>query len=199
LEKNNNATACLYSVPTQISRYANSGFKKDFHIQRWQKIFIRETSNVEETTEDLKQLNSISIESIIEYDQSIFSVSRKKLLAKFIQNEHIVGFASTDEKGKITGFGLIRPCTQGYRIGPLYANHIENAQKLFYSLLSKANNCTVFIDAPSHNPYIECFTSFFNLDRVPEADTVAMFKGEVPTALSTNNHKNYAVCSLEIG
>lgn len=199
LEKNTNATACLYSVPTQISRYASSGFKKDFHIQRWQKSFIKKTSNVEETTEGLKQLNSISIESIIEYDQSIFSASRKKLLAKFIQNEQIVGFASTDNNGKITGFGLIRPCIQGYRIGPLYANHIENAQKLFKTLLDKVNNCTVFIDAPSHNPNVEHFTSFFNLDRVSEADTVAMFRGEVPISVSANNHKNYAVCSLEVG
>lgn len=199
LEKNNNATACLNSVPAQISRYAGSGFKKDFHIQRWQKSFIKKTSNVEETRENLKQLNSVSIESIIEYDQSIFSAPRKKLLAKFIQNEHIVGFASADEKGKITGFGLIRPCIQGYRIGPLYADHIENAQKLFQTLLGKANNSTVFIDAPSHNPYIEPFTSFFNLDRVSEADTVAMFRGEVPITLNTNNHKNYAICSLEVG
>jgi hypothetical protein len=199
LEKNINATAGLYSVPAQISRYARSGFKNNFHIQRWQKNFIKKTPNLEETTEDLKQLNSVSIESIIEYDQSIFSASRKKLLAKFIQNEHIVGFASTDDTGKITGFGLIRPCVKGYRIGPLYADHIENAQKLFQTLLGEANNSTVFIDAPSHNPYIEPFTSFFNLDRVSEADTVAMFRGEVPITLSKNNHKNYAICSLEVG
>jgi GNAT superfamily N-acetyltransferase len=198
LEKNNKATACLYSVPAQISRYAGSGFKEGFHIQRWQS-FIKKISNLDETTENLKQLNSISIESIIEYDQSIFSVSRKKLLTKFIQNEHIVGFASTDDNRKITGFGLIRPCIQGYRIGPLYANHIENAQKLFKTLLDKVNNCTVFIDAPSYNPYIEIFTSYFNLDRVSEADTVAMFRGEAPISLSTNNHKNYAICSLEVG
>lgn len=199
LENNSNASACLYSVPTQISRYASSGFKKDFHIQRWQKSFVKKTSNVEKTTEGLKQINSISIESIIEYDQSIFPASRKKLLAKFIQNEHIVGFASTDDNGKITGFGLIRPCIQGYRIGPLYADHIENAQKLFQILLDKANSCPVFIDAPSYNPYIANFTSFFNLDRVPEADTVAMFRGEVPASLRANSHKNYTICSLEVG
>lgn len=198
LKKNHNATACLYSVPTQISRYAASGFQSDFHIQRWKKSFIKQTYKMEETTTNLKQLNSIPIDSIIEYDQSIFSVSRKKLLAKFIQNENIVGFASTDDSGIITGFGLIRPCIKGYRIGPLYADHIENAQKLFQTLLNHANS-TVFIDAPSHNPHIEQFTNYFGLDRVSKEDTAAMFRGEIPDSLRTNNHKNYAICSLEVG
>jgi ribosomal protein S18 acetylase RimI-like enzyme len=200
LENNNDATACLYSVPAQISRYANSGFKKNFHIQRWQKNLINNlTSDIEKKTEELKRLDTVSIESVIDYDQSIFSVSRKKLLTTLMQCQNIVGFASTDDTGKVTGFGLIRPCIKGYRIGPLYADHIENAQKLFRTLLARVNNCTVFIDAPSHNPYIELFTSYFNLARVSEADTVAMFRGEVPASLIENNHKNYAVCSLEIG
>ncbi|TLY46480.1 MAG: GNAT family N-acetyltransferase [Gammaproteobacteria bacterium] len=199
LKKNNNATSCLYSVPAQISRYAASGFQSDFHIQRWKKSFIKQpTSKMEESTTNLKQLNSIPIESIIEYDQSIFSVSRKKLLAKFIQNENIVGFASTDDSGQITGFGLIRPCINGYRIGPLYADHIGNAQKLFQTLLNNVNS-TVFIDAPSHNPHIEQFASYFNLERVSKEDTAAMFRREVPDSLRTNNHKNYAICSLEVG
>ncbi|BBB15137.1 GCN5-related N-acetyltransferase [Candidatus Rickettsiella viridis] len=200
LEKNPDATAYLHAVPPQIPRYARSGFKESFHIQRWQKTSTENSvANKDAINEGIKNLNTVSSESIIEYDQSIFSVSRKKLLTEFMQCQHVAGFASTDDSGKVTGLGIIRPCIEGFRVGPLYADHIENAQKLFRVLLGAVNNSTVFLDAPSHNPYIESFTQHFNLNRVPEADTVAMFKGDVPPSLLENKHKNYAICSLEIG
>lgn len=197
LEENKDYTAGLYSVPIQISRYANSEFKESFQVQRWQKNNIKNTSNLEKIEEGLQPINECSIELMLEYDQSLFSASRKKLFTKFIENPCIVGFLSTDNQGKVNGFGLIRPCIEGYRIGPLYADDFENAQKLFLTLLHKVNNTSVFIDAPANNPRIKSFTDYFGLDRISEADTMAMVRGEMPA--QNNNYKKYAICSLEVG
>jgi GNAT superfamily N-acetyltransferase len=202
LEKNSGATSVLYSVPAQISRYEKSGFKQDYYNQRWQKKL---TANIDSDSvevkeaEGIKYLDSNMLESVINYDQIIFSVSREKLLSMMIKSQNVTGFVSTGDKGEITGFGLVRPCIEGYRVGPLYADTIKNAQDLFSFLLKTVDNSTVFIDAPTSNPYLESFAQYFNLDRVSEADTVAMFKGEVPRSLRENSHKNYAIYSLEIG
>jgi hypothetical protein len=47
--------------------------------------------------------------------------------------------------------GVIRPCRNGFKIGPLFANSPDLAQSLFASLSSFAADQPIFLDTPENN------------------------------------------------
>ena len=52
----------------------------------------------------------------------------------------------------LDGYGVIRPCQQGYKIGPLFAATAEIADSLYRGLADHARGETVFLDVPENNP-----------------------------------------------
>ena len=53
--------------------------------------------------------------------------------------------------GAITGYGIIPPCRDGYKIGPLFADNAEIATRLFDALGSHSAGNPVFLDSPEPN------------------------------------------------
>ena len=53
--------------------------------------------------------------------------------------------------GEVQGFGVLRPCRQGFKIGPLFADGPAQAELLYQGLLAKAPGAPVFLDAPQNN------------------------------------------------
>jgi Acetyltransferase (GNAT) domain len=54
--------------------------------------------------------------------------------------------------GSLVGYGVLRPCHGGARIGPLFADDKEVADALLTGLLAAACRTEVFIDMPATNP-----------------------------------------------
>jgi Acetyltransferase (GNAT) domain len=51
--------------------------------------------------------------------------------------------------GKLTGYIVIRPCRNGYKIGPLFADSPEIADQLFCALKGQATlGAPVYLDIP---------------------------------------------------
>ena len=55
------------------------------------------------------------------------------------------------KEGAVNGFGVIRKCMQGHKIGPLFADNAANAELLYDSLTSTVLGETVFLDVPQPN------------------------------------------------
>jgi hypothetical protein len=53
--------------------------------------------------------------------------------------------------GRISGYGVIRPCWQGFKIAPLFADSPEIAEELFRSLSGLAVDQPIFLDIPVCN------------------------------------------------
>lgn len=55
------------------------------------------------------------------------------------------------ENGQLTGYGFIRPCRTGYKVGPAFADNATCGKRLVQSLLSLAVGEQVQIDIPEPN------------------------------------------------
>lgn len=197
IEKNiQAATIALYSIPTQVDRYQKLGFKPALNTQGWQ--MKNQPLTQKKIGSECEIITPDRISAISLYDESIFAVSRKTLLSDLITLSSVTGFMLKDENG-VTGFGIIRPCVDGYRVGPLFANAAENAKKLFLRLLEAVGEEKIVIDMPSDNKNAIMFAQYFSLTPIFNGDTNIMFKGEPPENFLKNIDKHYGVFSLEIG
>ena len=84
------------------------------------------------------------------YDLKVFQVDRAPFLHDFIfktEAKTVQAYAG----GKLVGFAVARPCFEGYKIGPFFADDIEIATKLAESLFADLPGKTVFIEVPEPN------------------------------------------------
>ena len=59
--------------------------------------------------------------------------------------------------GKIVGYGTIRQCRSGYKIGPLFADEDQVAQSLFAALVEVADGEPMNLDVPEANEAARIF------------------------------------------
>jgi hypothetical protein len=55
------------------------------------------------------------------------------------------------DQGRLKGYGVVRKCRSGHKIGSLFADRPEFAQALFDGLCNRAIGEPVFIDMPEPN------------------------------------------------
>jgi hypothetical protein len=53
---------------------------------------------------------------------------------------------------RLIGYGVIRPCRLGFKIGPLFADDPETANTLLEGLASRVRDQPFFLDTPEVNP-----------------------------------------------
>lgn len=83
-------------------------------------------------------------------DTKCFGFDRKVFLKGWLQMPESLGVKYLDGND-LKGFGLIRKCRSGYKIGPLFANNFEIADELFKTLANFANGDTICLDIPEIN------------------------------------------------
>jgi ribosomal protein S18 acetylase RimI-like enzyme len=126
------------------------------------------------------------------YDRPLFPAPRAGFLRAWIgEEEHVaLGFV---RDGALTGYGVIRPCRQGWKIGPLFADRDDAAEALFAALSARAEG-PLFLDAPEANPAAVKLAERHGLK--PVFETARMYTGAVPAA---DLSRIYGVTSFELG
>ena len=76
------------------------------------------------------------------------------------------------------GYGVLRACLQGFKIGPLFADDEEIAERLFAGLLARAPGAPVFLDTPEANPAAIALAERHNM--TPVFETARMYKNGAP-------------------
>ena len=56
------------------------------------------------------------------------------------------------KRQELTGYGVLRACRNGFKIGPLFADDAQIADALFQGLCARAAGAPVFLDTPEANP-----------------------------------------------
>lgn len=198
----------LCSVPQQIPRYASYGFEEEYPIER----FYRESPpKLENKSSFFSHPHSRSkkwFEQVCEYDRTVFKHDRRKLLRSMLDNPNIFGVVC-HKKNEVIGYGLVRPCLKGFRIGPIFADNAESAKSLgerLFDLIPGGE--PVILDIPRPNPDAanandhSKFIAYFDLRPAPEANTTAMIKkGKISEEMSENlpDPRMHVRGSLEIG
>lgn len=122
----------LDGVIDQQENYKKSGFKFAFQNER----FCLESNNFSpKLSEYIISATHIPMYKIVEYDADFVPCQRQAFLISWLCAPHAKSLVFYDEK-KIKGYGVIRKCRAGYKIGPLFADKPEIADQLFVALCS---------------------------------------------------------------
>ena len=99
------------------------------------------------------------------------------------------------ENGEIVGYGMIRLCQSGYKIGPLFADSVDSAETLFLALKAKVEpTAPIFLDVPEVNPAAVALAERHHM--TVSFETARMYSGEAP---DIPLNRLFGVTSFEVG
>ncbi len=132
---------------------------------------------------------------IAAFDSECFTRDRSKFLDCWLFQKDAASMLSRNqETDEISGYGVIRRCMQGHKIGPLFANDSATAELLLDSLTSKVPNETVFLDVPQ--PHVAAVELAQKRGMQPVFSTVRMY---TKTAHSLPLDRIFGVTTFELG
>lgn len=109
------------------------------------------TSESFSTPDGIAELSEIPFSDIAAYDRAHFPAPRDDFLRRWISQPGVHAKAAL-RAGRLAGFGVMRPCRQGFRVGPLFADDAAIANDLFCALAGQAPAEPIFLDVPENNP-----------------------------------------------
>lgn len=134
----------LDGVVAQQDNYRRSGFRYAYANERF------EGTGGGTAPGGVVELADVPFERIAAYDREIFLAPRDTFLRTWIARPggRALGVA---EGGTLRGFGVIRPCRSGHKIGPLFADSPGIAERLFANLIAGVPGEPVYLDVPRPN------------------------------------------------
>ncbi|MEL7086487.1 MAG: GNAT family N-acetyltransferase [Cyanobacteria bacterium J06597_1] len=185
-------TIGLDGVVAQQANYIKSGFQLAHRNIRYEGI--GGNFDCPNPQSNIVPLASLDADKIITYDRAFFPADRTQFLNSWLQYPDSVGVAVIDGN-LITGYGLLRPCRTGYKIGPLFADTPQIAQDIFHSLIANIETGTPFyLDVPDINPHAVALAERHTMTGMFE--TARMYINSQPK-LSLDH--TYGITTFELG
>lgn len=180
----------LDGVVDQQANYRKSGFTLAHNNYRYEGV----GSGTADSDDAIIPLADVPFREVEAYDRPLFPSERIAFLKCWInQPEHVaLGIVNG---GRLAGYGVLRPCRAGYKVGPLFADSADLADRLFSSLQSHAaKDSPVFLDIPGTNPAAAELVKRHGM--TVQFETARMYKGEHPTFPI---EKMFGITTFELG
>lgn len=124
--------------------YSGSGFVKTHDHHR-----MHLTSAVEQVPSEIVAI-SRPAGALPELDTRCFGAPRPTFLGPWLAHPGHIAVAYLDDR--LRGYGVLRPCRIGYKVGPLFADSVEVADAVLGGLTAQVSAASdIFIDVPSVN------------------------------------------------
>ncbi|WP_421657960.1 GNAT family N-acetyltransferase [Leptothermofonsia sp. ETS-13] len=179
----------LDGVLAQQENYRKSGFSLAYRNIRYQGSFPQ----LQERATRLLSASDVSFQELLEFDSQFFPVPRPSFLKAWIAQPASISLLKQEDH-HLVGFGVIRPCWVGWKIGPLFALDETTADELFRALVAYTNGATCFLDIPEPN------SAALNLVNThlmtPVFETARMYTKEPPDRLLKGI---FGVTTFELG
>ena len=180
----------LDGVMDQQSNYKKSGFKLAHGNIRYQGTGGGRLP----ASHEFVPLSRVPLAQFHRYDRSFFPEDRKRFMESWIcqPQAYTLGII---QGGNLKGYGMIRQCREGYKIGPLFADTPEQADALFLALKSGVSNRDpLFLDIPQNNPHAIKLVEHHRM--TPVFETARMYTGKFP---KIPMERVFGVTSFELG
>lgn len=177
----------LDGVPAQQANYARSGFRLAWRNIRY------ELDGGGSRPPDLIDLDDVPFARIAHYDQGLIEARRDRFLRTWIAQPRATRLGVVRD-GELAGWGLLRPCANGSKIGPLLADDRETAERLLDGLRAAAGDQPVFLDVPETNRHAMEIARERGM--VPAFETARMYRGEAPPVAIG---KVFGITTFELG
>jgi GNAT superfamily N-acetyltransferase len=140
------------------------------------------------------ELTTLPFDTLLSYDAGIFPAQRTAFLEQWIRQPCGTSLGVHAE-GKLKGYGVMRACRRGFKIGPLFADSPDIAERLFLALRGRVSAETpLFLDVPATNP--AAVTLARNHDMTPVFETGRMYNRGAP---AVPMEKVFGITSFELG
>lgn len=137
----------LDGVIDQQENYRKSGFKLAYSNIRYEGKGGGDASH----DENLVELTSVSLAEIAAYDGQFFPEDRNDFLKSWIDRPDQFAVAAIED-GSMNGYGVLRACGTGFKVGPLFADSEAVAESILNYLRSKITpDDLIYLDVPEVN------------------------------------------------
>lgn len=181
----------LDGVPAQQDNYRKSGFALAWRNVRYAGVARHAGS---EGSMALVPLSDVDFTRLCADDRRVFPAPRERFLRAWIGMPDAIGLAFV-QGDRLAGWGVIRRCREGHKIGPLVADSPSVASSLYRALCDRVNEGdTVFLDVPLANAGAVALAEGHGMRSVFE--TARMYTGAAP---ALQLERMFGITSFELG
>lgn len=142
---------------------------------------------------DVVPLANVPFEQVLAYDGTCFPAPRPSFLGPWIRQPSATALGLRRDD-VLRGFGVLRRCGEGYKIGPLFADDADAAETLFAHLAAAAEGGPLFLDVPENNPAALALASRHGMEEV--FGCARMYLGPMPDIA---HERVFGVTTFELG
>lgn len=183
-------TIGLDGVVAQQENYRKSGFA-------WSHANIRyggTVNVVEPPGTDLVDAAPVHAAALIDYDHRFNPARRDAFLCEWIKQLQTRRSVILLRDGTIVGYGTIRACREGFKIGPLFADSETGADLIFRKLAAGVKEARIYLDIPEPNASARALCARYNMK--PVFETARMYRGPAPELPLA---RIYGITTFELG
>lgn len=176
-------------VVENVSKYQKIGYQPAHKNSRYRLDSLGPFS----ISKHIFDVKILPFEQLENFDKDYFPAPRPHFLKCWINqaNGHCLGYV---EGQKLRGYGVIRKCFQGHKIGPLFAESPTIAQALFEALCAKVKEGPVYLDIPEPNPNAQALVNRYKM--TSQFEVIRMYRNGMPTI---NLQGIYGITTFELG
>jgi GNAT superfamily N-acetyltransferase len=178
----------LDGVVAQQANYRKSGFQLAYPNIRYGGM-----AAASDAPPGIVALTDVPFAMVEAYDATVFPAPRGAFLRAWMSSPGHVGCALMRD-GALAGWGVIRPCLRGHKIGPLVADDRATAEIVLSALLAGIGGGQIFLDVPGINRDAVALAQALGL--APVFETARMYTGAIrPLRLE----RVFGVTTFELG
>ncbi len=179
----------LDGVPAQQANYARSGFKLAHRNVR----FEGQGSGL--PAEDrVLPLGAQDIDEVVAYDRAFFPDQRAQFMRHWLTQDGSIALGLRDG-GALLGYAVLRPCRNGFKVGPLCAETPAVAEELMQALRGRVPaGQPIFLDVPEPNADAMALAARHGMQ--PCFETARMYTGADP---QLPLGRQYGITTFELG
>jgi len=183
-------TIGLDGVVAQQNNYKKSGFALAYRNIRYEGA----GGGCFQANTGIVPLSTLPFTEICAYDAPFFPGSRRQFLRCWIDQPQSTALGILRNR-RLAGYGVLRICRTGYKVGPLFADNPDIAEELFLALKATVpEGVPLFLDTPAVNLAAVDLAERHGLKVVFE--TARMYRG-TPPDLPIN--RLFGVTTFELG
>ena len=145
------ATIGLDGVFAMQEYYAAGGFVFSHRTMRFYVEIPEQSDRARDDGCPIVALETVPFNQLLDYDRTCFPAPRTAFLQGWIAQPDALALGYQRD-GNLGGYGVVRRCGEGCKIGPLFADDAATAEALYAELAGFAAGGPLFLDAPENNP-----------------------------------------------
>lgn len=179
----------LDGVLAQQENYAKSGFQfAHYHIRQ-------RLTGTGRTAAGIVRVSAVPWDDVLEYDRTSFPAPRAAFLKGWLMLPDSTALAFV-RQGRLAGYGVVRRCVEGFKVGPLFADDLNTADRLLGALVAEAAGGPVFLDVPDVSANAAAVELAARFGGVEVFRTARMYTRDVP---AIRQERVFGVTTLELG